>query len=402
MNEAIYGVEIGARANAVHTDTIALTEHLFAAAVAAQASDIHLQQQEADVEVRLRIGGGLVPFMSLTKQQAAQVFSRLKVLMRLDITLIGQPQDGSFRLKIGEKVVDIRGSFFPSLQGEKAVIRLLGAQESLIQLHTLPFSSSIIASLYGVARRDNGLFLVTGPTGAGKTTTLYALLQAVDRVSRNVVTLENPVEYRISGVTQTQIDAFHPLTFAQAVRSLLRQDPDVALIGELRDSDSVHSAIEAALTGHLVMSSLHTGRASGVPVRLREMGVEPYLIAHALRGVLAQRLLVALCEQCRIMVPLSSKEREWAESRGFFLAATGFSAGCASCNYTGRGELRVIAELWLCKDGGLGGLLQNGVSTQADFEAIAKKDGMVPLISAGIELARAGIISLSVLMNADL
>ncbi len=402
MNEIVYAVTPVSSADVAYADTISLTDYLLNAAIAAQASDIHLQFQDNDVTVRFRIHGVLISFMCLSSQQAVQVFSRLKILMGLDITLLAKPQDGALRLQVGEKSIDVRGSFFPSLQGEKAVIRLLEGHCGMVQMHTLPFAPFVIRSLYAIARQDHGLFLVTGPTGAGKTTTLYALLQAVDREARNVVTLENPVEYRIPQVTQTQIDTYHALTFAQAVRSLLRQDPDVALIGELRDADSVHSAVEAALTGHLVLSSLHTGRASGVPIRLREMGVEPYLIAHALKGVLAQRLLLTLCPDCKVMVPLSHAEQEWVTQRGFLLAATGYSPGCVVCHQTGLAGQHVIAELWLCESGEIGELLKDPRSSQADFEEIAKKNGMTPLIMTGIELVKEGVVALSVLMNSDL
>ncbi|MDQ5890812.1 MAG: ral secretion pathway protein [Candidatus Dependentiae bacterium] len=402
MNEPIYSVQSIQTSEVVYADTVSLTDYLLFTAVSQQASDIHIQFQEYDVVVRLRIDGVLAPFIYLARQQAQQMLSRIKIMMSLDSTQTHEPQDGAVRLHVAKKIIDIRGSFFPSLQGEKAVIRLLEGHYGMVQLHTLPFASTVIQALYAVARQDQGLFLVTGPTGSGKTTTLYALLQAIDRISRNVVTLENPVEYRIAHVTQTQIDTTHSLTFAQAVRSLLRQDPDVALIGELRDADTVHSAVEAALTGHLVLSSLHAGRASGVPIRLREMGVETYLIAHALKGVLAQRLLLKLCEHCKITVPLSTQERTWVLRQGLSLESTGFAPGCPICRYTGCQGQIVIAELWQCDGVALGHLLQDPATGQEDFERLAKKTGMVPLLVAGAALVRQGVVALSELMNRDL
>jgi len=380
-------------------DIVGLTDYLLATAIDQQASDLHLEFGEQELAVRLRIDGALSLFTYLSREQGMRVFSRLKVLMGLDVTKIAGPQDGGLRIKVKRQLVDVRASFFPSLHGEKVVVRFLGGQEHMVQLHTLPFSPVIRQALHTIALHDQGLFLVTGPTGSGKTTTLYALLQAVDRERRNVVTLEDPIEYHIERVTQTQVYQPGVETFAHGLRSLLRQDPDVALIGELRDADTVHSAIEAALTGHLVFSSLHTGSACGVPIRLREMGIEPYLIAHALKGVLAQRLIMVLCPACTVMTPMDPMQKEWAAHNGLALEQTGVARGCSACRYTGIGGQTVIGELWQCDSSVVVQLLQNPSSTQADFERIAAENGMIPLSRSGLNLVQEGKVAIAELID---
>ncbi len=397
----IYTINIGSLVGWDDEDGRVAVDYIIASALEQEVSDIHIQFQEYDLIIRFRVHGVLTLFSYFTIAQGVRIVARLKVLMGLDMTQVYKPQDGGFRVSFGQRIVDIRASFFPSLYGEKVVIRLLHATYRFLELHSLPFGGDIVRALYEIVRHDQGLFLVTGPTGAGKTTTLYALLQAIDRDTRNIVTLENPIEYRIAGVTQTQIDISHTVTFAQGVRSLLRQDPDVALIGELRDADTVHSAIEAALTGHLVFSSLHTGSASGVPIRLREMGIEPYLIASSLKGVLAQRLIHVLCYECKVMMPISEEQKAWLALQQVVLEYSYVAGGCTACRYTGVAGQRVIAELWRCSPAALAQLLQDPTTTQADFERIARLDGMIPLVVCGIELVKQQEVSLAELIDRD-
>lgn len=406
MNSRVYVLTEAAGALArgvvIPGDTAALADHILHSAVTQGASDIHIQAQEGDAVVRLRVNGVLACFMPLTTQEALRLLSRLKVLMDLDVIQNRQPQDGALQLRVNDRTIDVRGSFFPSIFGEKAVVRLLDATLHSAQLYTLPFAPAMLRELYAITRLEQGLFLATGPTGSGKTTTLYAMLQAVDRVGRNVVTLENPVEYRIEHTTQTQLNAHHSLTFGQALRSLLRQDPDVALIGELRDHDTVHSAIEAALTGHLVFSSLHAARAAAVPVRLREMGVEPYLIMHALSGVIAQRLLSVLCNRCKFERPLSSAEKQWVDTRSLTVASTFQAAGCSACRSTGVEGQVVVAELWKIEKEAGARLLDDAQLSQEDCERLACQSGMVPMLQVAAELVAEGTVALSELVSKEL
>ena len=401
MRGAQYSIAVHSAEWSVPRDAVALVDYLIARAIQQGASDIHIEWGEYDVAVRLRIDGVLRDASLLERSHALQVISRLKVLMGLDITQQHNPQDGALRILYDAQSLDIRASFFPTLFGEKVVLRLLGSHYETMQLHALPFSGSILTALYRIAHETQGLFLVTGPTGSGKTTTLYALLQAVDRERKNVITLEDPIEYRMQRVTQTHIREHQSLQFATAMRSVLRQDPDVVLIGELRDSDTLKTAIEAALTGHLVVSTLHTGRASAVPIRLREMGIEPYLIATALKGVLAQRLVSTLCEGCKREVPASAVERAWARSQGVEILTVWGAPGCTACQCTGYDGQIVIGELWQC-DASAIELLNNREATERDFQACAEKSGMTSLAQQGLALVQAGRVALADLMCREL
>lgn len=401
LESALYTVALQSEKEVRFSDSASLMDYVLSLATLQEASDVHIEPSEHDVLIRFRVGGVLAPFMRIMPWQAGQLLARCKVMMGLDSTEQRRPQDGALRVQVGRELRDIRASFFPSLWGEKVVIRLLGGHQQAMQLYALPFSSQIRLALYTLSRAAQGLFLVTGPTGAGKTTTLYGLLQAVDRSTRNVVTLEDPIEYRIDQVTQTQLNTHTEHSFAQAVRSLLRQDPDVALIGELRDADTAHSAMEAALTGHLVVSSLHTGRASAAPIRLREMGIEPYLIAHALKGILAQRLIATVCESCTEEVPVTQSEAAWAAQQGVVLKTTARGKGCAECRYSGNKGQVVIGELWQCDASALA-LLHTKEATQIDFEACAQKSGMIPLARVGLQLVIDKKVAIVELMSKDL
>lgn len=380
------------------SDAVGMLDALLAHACQRHVSDIHMQPLRDGVVIRFRIDGILQDHQFVSRSEGTGVLTRLKVLMHADVSQAQHPQDGAFRMSYNNVSYDIRVSLFPSLYGEKAVLRLLCAEHGASTLSDLGLPAPLVAQLEQIVEMNQGFFIVTGPTGSGKTTTLYAMLQAIDRTARNVITLEDPIEYRIDRVTQTQIDPASGFHFADAMRSLLRQDPDVALIGEMRDRQTAQSAVEAALTGHLVLSSLHTTHASAAAIRLREIGVEPYLIASSLTGVLAQRLVPLLCTECKVEVAADDAQLAWARRFGVYMTGQWRAAGCAACSFQGRKGRTVIAELFTPDDLAREAM-SNSQTTMGDLHAHAKRCGLQPLGAYGLELAEKGLICLTDLMR---
>ncbi len=280
------------------TPVIRLVNMILFEALRRRASDIHVHPEENRLNIRYRIDGILHEAFSPPLSLAAAITSRLKVMTELDIANRHSPQDGQTNVRIGQKKVDIRLSVIPTIHGERVVLRLLDQSQTQLDLDTLGVSQRVQTELMDLVERPNGMLLVTGPTGSGKTTTLYACLGRIDRATRNVMTIEDPVEYRLEGISQMQVNPKRGVTFAGGLRALLRQDPDVILVGEIRDRETAELAIQASLTGHLVLATLHTNDAPGAIPRLIDIGVQPYLITSSLLGVLAQRLLRRKCDQC--------------------------------------------------------------------------------------------------------
>lgn len=278
---------------------VALLDYLLARAVAARASDVHIEPLVDRLLVRIRVDGVLRELVTLPLHAAPALASRIKVTASLDISIRRKPQDGRCTFSSSGNEIAARVSTLPSHHGEKIVLRLLQSSAELATLESIGMQGGMLARTRALLKRTHGVFLVTGPTGSGKTSTLYAALAEMDRRGRNIVTLEDPIERRLDGVTQVQVNRRGGTTFARALRAVLRQDPDIILIGELRDRETVETALAAALTGHLVLSTLHTNDAPSAATRLIEMGAPPYLICGALIGVLAQRLARRLCAQCR-------------------------------------------------------------------------------------------------------
>jgi general secretion pathway protein E len=288
---------------------IRLINALFTEAIKEQASDIHIEPYENRMVVRFRVDGVLREVLTPPRTVAPFLVSRIKVMAHLDIAEKRIPQDGRISLKVGNRPVDVRVSTLPSSYGERVVLRLLDKQAGRLDLEQLGMSKSLLEQIDpGIIKRPHGIFLVTGPTGSGKTTTLYAALSRLNTQSRNIVTVEDPIEYYLDGIGQTQVNNKVDLTFARGLRAILRQDPDVVMVGEIRDLETAQIAVQASLTGHLVMSSLHTNTAIGSITRLRDMGVEPFLLSSSLVGVLAQRLVRTLCPHCK--TPTAASERE--------------------------------------------------------------------------------------------
>ncbi|WP_231582234.1 GspE/PulE family protein [Puniceibacterium sp. IMCC21224] len=315
---------------------IQLVNQLLRRAVLAGASDLHVEPYEGGLRARMRIDGFLQPVLDRADVPVKRIVSRLKVMAGLDIAETRLPQDGRIPLRLGGRLIDTRVSSLPGNYGERVVLRILDRQAGLMPLDGLGLSPDQIVLLERLSRLPNGIILATGPTGSGKTTTLYSLLKLANREERNIVTVEDPIEYDLPGVSQSQINAEIGMTFAAGLRATLRQDPDVILVGEIRDGETAGVAAQAALTGHLVFSSLHANGSVGAVVRLRDLGLDNFLIAATLRGVIAQRLLRRLCPECRHPHAPSVSEAAFFDKHALPLPLRIYDAvGCPACNGTG-------------------------------------------------------------------
>lgn len=337
-------------------------------AVAAGASDLHLELMRDVVRVRIRVDGLLRELVRLPLAAHSTLVTQLKVAANMDIAEKRVPQDGRIALELDGRSVDLRLSTLPTTLGEKIAIRLL-AQQELLQLEELGFTQANLACYRRLFTQPNGLILLTGPTGSGKTSTLYATLAELDAATRNIITLEDPVEYSLPGINQVAVNRRSGMTFAKGLRAIVRQDPDVIMLGEIRDEETAGIAVQAALTGHLVLSTLHTNSAAGAVYRLLDMGIAPYLLAAALRGVVAQRLVRRLCPACR------RQRTATAAEHGFLGAATVWEQqGCEQCQAAGyRGRVAVQEVLPLTAR------LQQLVLRRApveELEQVARAEGL--------------------------
>ncbi|MFH2034660.1 MAG: ATPase, T2SS/T4P/T4SS family [Candidatus Margulisiibacteriota bacterium] len=324
-----------------------LVNLLLAQALSERASDIHIEPEESKVRVRYRIDGIMHEVSAPPRHLHAPIVSRIKVMSRMDISETRLPQDGRFEFSFEGRPIDVRVSSYPSIYGEALVLRLLDKQSMMFGLEDLGFSSDNLKKFEEIIKRPYGIILVTGPTGSGKTTSLYATLNRINSPVRNIITIEDPVEYELPGIRQSQVNPKAGLVFANALRSILRQDPDVILVGEIRDLETANVAIESALTGHLVFSTLHTNDAAGALSRLQDMGVEKFLISSACAAVIAQRLVRKICPVCKVEVDLPKEYQgkfEAFEQRGIKKVFEG--KGCKSCRNTGyRGRSGIFEIL---------------------------------------------------------
>ncbi len=317
---------------------IRLVNQMLVRALESRASDVHIEPFENQLKVRYRIDGILHEVESPPRQLKAAVISRLKILAQLNIAERRLPQDGRIKTRLAGKDVDLRIATVPTLYGESVVIRLLERGQIFTQLETLGFPAALLAQFNEMILKPHGMILVTGPTGSGKTTTLYGALQKINDPGKKIITIEDPVEYQLNGVNQIHVKPQIGLTFANGLRSIVRQDPDVIMVGEIRDAETAEIAVQAALTGHLVFSTLHTNDAAGAISRLLEMGVQDYLLSSSLLGVLAQRLVRQLCPSCRRDVPFSGSDGLTAELEIYesnSLRTVWEAVGCDACNGTG-------------------------------------------------------------------
>ena len=322
---------------------VRLINALLSEAIRESASDVHVETFEQELLVRFRVDGVLREVVRPKRQLAPLLVSRIKVMAKLDIAEKRVPQDGRISLRIGGREVDVRVSTMPSSAGERVVMRLLDKQAGRLQLGRLGLEPQTLKQLQGIVHKPHGIFLVTGPTGSGKTTTLYGALAELKSDVINILTVEDPIEYSLSGIGQTQVNNKADMTFARGLRAILRQDPDVVMVGEIRDLETAEIAVQASLTGHLVMSTLHTNTAVGSITRLMDMGVEPFLLSSSLVGVLAQRLVRTLCPHCRESRPATAPELEFLQEQ----KAVVYSAqGCEACAHTGyRGRTGIYEML---------------------------------------------------------
>ena len=355
------------------------------------ASDIHIEPYEARSVVRLRIDGGLRDLIEPARALHAALVSRVKIMAQLDIAEKRLPQDGRITLRVAGKPVDVRVSTIPTGHGERVVLRLLDKQADRLDLSRLGMDESTRAQMDRLIREPHGIILITGPTGSGKTTTLYAALSRLDAASLNIMTVEDPIEYDLDGIRQTQVNPRIEMSFARALRTILRQDPDVVMIGEIRDLETAQIAVQASLTGHLVFATLHTNDAVSAVTRLVDMGVEPFLLASSLIGVGAQRLVRKLCLECR--QPITPDPAQLSALGFDFAGGTLYSArGCAACKSSGYRGRTGIYEL-LTVDDGLRRMIHDRASEQA-LRAQVLERGMHSLREDGMRWASQGVISL--------
>ncbi len=358
------------------------------------ASDIHVEPSEDGLKIRFRVDGALQDRDFLSAHLKAAFVSRIKVLANLNIAERRLPQDGRMRLAVRGHEIDLRVATSPTIHGESVVMRLLDRSHLSLDFDTLGFDQDLLPNFLEIINRPHGIVLVTGPTGSGKTTTLYTALSAINTAERKILTIEDPIEYRLAGISQTQINPQIGLSFATALRSFLRQDPDVMMVGEIRDLETAQVAIQAALTGHTILSTLHTNSAAAAVTRLLDMGVEPFLLTSTLNAVLAQRLVRRLCPSCR--TPHAATARELL-SPGI-TAAAGEAVelwrpgGCAACNHTGfKGRLAIL-ELLPVDDAAARLVLARAEAREIERTAVAY--GMRTMLQDGLAKARAGLTTL--------
>jgi len=375
---------------------IRLINGLIAEAVRSGASDVHVEPFEDRVSVRLRVDGVLREMVSLSGRLAPPLTSRIKVMARLDIAEKRIPQDGRLTLTLAGKGVDVRVSTLPSRYGERVVLRLLDKDSARFTLDQLGMAPQQLEDFRKVLAQPNGVVLVTGPTGAGKTTTLYAALNLLNDQTRNILTVEDPVEYAVEGVGQTQVNTKVGMTFATGLRAILRQDPDVVMVGEIRDVETAEIAVQASLTGHLVLSTVHTNSAAAAVTRLRDMGVESYLLATTVKAIVAQRLVRRLCPQCKQAYEPDAGERRMLDLAEGETATLWRPAGCDSCGGTGYAGRRGVYEV-LTVDDAIASMIHDD-AREADI-ALQAFSSRNTLWRSGVALARAGDTSLAEVMR---
>jgi type IV pilus assembly protein PilB len=376
---------------------VKLVNYLLYNAVRENASDIHIEPDDKKLRVRYRVDGKLYEKMRPPYQMHPAIVSRIKIMAELDIAQRRLPQDGGIHVLVEGRPIDLRVSVMPGNFGEKVVIRVIDPQKILYNLESLGFTYDNLLRFREVIQAVNGVVLVTGPTGSGKNTTLYAALSELNNEEVNICTVEDPVECNISGINQFQVNTAVGFAFSTALRSLLRQDPDIIMVGEIRDDATASIAVQAALTGHLVLSTLHTNDAPGAVTRLLDLGVAPYLLSASLRGVIAQRLVRRICASCKTEYDPSASIKRVVEAQGGDVAKFYRGVGCKKCRNTGYSGRIAIHELFV-PDDEISEMVNERINTKK-LRAKALERGMLPLYYDGIEKVKAGIVSIEEILR---
>lgn len=377
---------------------------ILAAALKFNASDVHLEAEEAQIGIRFRLDGILNEVAGLRKEAWSKMVSRIKLVAGLKINITNRPQDGRFTIiKVGQKI-DVRVSTVPTVYGESVVMRLLRPEATGLSFEELGIRGRTFEILKREVERPNGMIVTTGPTGSGKTTTMYAVLKKLNEPGVKIITLEDPVEYKLPGINQSQIDPSREYTFAVGLRSILRQDPDVVLVGEIRDLETAETAIQAALTGHLMLSTIHTNSAAGAIPRFLSMGVKPFLLAPALNAIIGQRLVRLLCNHCKVKAALDSETmKRVSEVLGNLPPTPGFTVdlskvefytapGCTQCNSLGyQGRMGIYEVMIMNKE--IEDLILKEQATEYTLAEVAIKNGMITMVQDGLLKALDGLTS---------
>lgn len=371
---------------------VRLVNQIISNAVLQRASDIHFDPQEKELKIRYRVDGVLRTERTLPEYMQNIIIARIKIMGDLNITENRIPQDGRIRMNVGLKPIDLRLSTLPSVYGEKIVMRILDLNNALDSIDSIDFSEENKQSFMKMIERPNGIVLITGPTGSGKSATLYAALNHLNTEDVNIITVEDPVEYRLEGINQVQVNEDVGMSFANGMRSILRQDPDIVMIGEIRDTETAQIAIRASLTGHLALSTLHTNSAIAALTRLIDMGIEPFLVASSIVGIIGQRLVRRVCKECSSDVPLNVREKEIFERSNINADTIRRGVGCPSCNMTGYKGRMAIHEVLVMNEG-IRELMMRLEGSNIITE-YARKSGMHFLIDDGLMKAAAGLTTI--------
>lgn len=395
--DVVFDEESTFNSDAESTPMVKLVNQILTSAVFQRASDIHIDPLDDKVIIRYRVDGVLDMVRELPLKIHKQMVSRIKVMANMDITETRKPQDGRIQTLIQRKNLDLRISTLPTVRGEKVVMRLLDISNQLDSVSTLGLSKREESLVRDMIQTPNGIVLVSGPTGSGKTTTLYACLHELNQPDVNIVTVEDPVEIKVEGINQVQVKPEINLTFANTLRSILRQDPNIIMIGEIRDVETAEISVRASLTGHLVLSTIHTNSAVKTISRLLDMEIEPFLIGSSLTGIIAQRLVRKLCPECSYKVDVPDSEKQLFNKYDISVDHLKHPKGCPSCNHKGyAGRVAIFEVLPISKD--MEKLISKNASN-SDLEALAEKEGMVSLMASGLKKVKAGLTTMEELLK---